>query len=239
MSNSWYPRYHGDYMRKTAHLTLVEHGVYTVLLDHYYATGGPLPADAETLGRVCRAFTEDERAAVMSVADRFFPVNGDGMRHNQRADREMKRMAEHTKRLSEAGRKGGLASVEARLEAKVKPGLKPGKSISTSTSTSISKDTTTTPLPPKGGKSSSRFQKPSLDEVRAYVHEINAGIDPSQFLDHYEANGWHVGKTKMKDWRAAVRTWKRRKAEEGGGVAKSTLINTHHAKVPDMTMRVF
>jgi len=93
MSNSWYPRYYGDYMRDTAHLTLTEHGVYTVLLDHYYATGAALPDDPQALIRVCRAYEDAERQAVLKIAADFFPVNGDGKRHNKRADRELATIA--------------------------------------------------------------------------------------------------------------------------------------------------
>jgi uncharacterized protein YdaU (DUF1376 family) len=135
MSNSWYPRYYGDYMRDTAHLTLTEHGVYTILLDHYYATGAALPDDPKALIRVCRAYEEAERQAVLRIAADFFPVNGDGRRHNKRADREMIRMADHSKRLSEAGRRGGKASVQARLKPGLKRGHKPGSSKSISTTT--------------------------------------------------------------------------------------------------------
>jgi len=90
---NWYPRYPGDYMRDTAHLSLVQHGVYNVLLDHYYATGGPLPDSANDLIRICRAFTPEEQQAVKLVADQFFPINGDGLRHNKRADNEVAKSA--------------------------------------------------------------------------------------------------------------------------------------------------
>lgn len=64
------------------------------------------------------------------------------------------------------------------------------------------------PDPEPKGK---RFVPPSLEEVRAYCHERQNGVDPQRWLDHYQSNGWMVGKNRMKDWRAAVRTW------EGGG----------------------
>ncbi|MBP3428562.1 MAG: hypothetical protein J6M47_09920 [Clostridia bacterium] len=54
-----------------------------------------------------------------------------------------------------------------------------------------------------------RFVPPTLDEVAAYCTERGNGIDAQQFLDHYEAAGWMRGKTKIKDWRACVRTWER------------------------------
>ncbi|MBR5792391.1 MAG: hypothetical protein IKY34_04725 [Ruminiclostridium sp.] len=54
-----------------------------------------------------------------------------------------------------------------------------------------------------------RFVPPSLDEVRAYCRERGNSVDPQRFLAHYEASGWMRGKTKISDWRAAVRTWER------------------------------
>lgn len=59
----------------------------------------------------------------------------------------------------------------------------------------------------KGGH---RFQKPSLEDVREYCDTRANDVDPEQFFDHYESNGWMVGKAPMKDWRAAVRNWERR-----------------------------
>lgn len=38
-------------------------------------------------------------------------------------------------------------------------------------------------------------------------------IDAAQFIDYYSANGWMVGKSRMKDWRAAIRTWESRRRE--------------------------
>lgn len=54
---------------------------------------------------------------------------------------------------------------------------------------------------------SKRFIPPTLEEVKAYCEERKNDIDPQQFLDHYEANGWMRGKNKIRDWKACVRTW--------------------------------
>lgn len=54
-----------------------------------------------------------------------------------------------------------------------------------------------------------RFIKPTVEEVAAYCRERGNNIDPQGFIDHYESNGWKVGKTPMQDWKAAVRTWER------------------------------
>jgi hypothetical protein len=58
---------------------------------------------------------------------------------------------------------------------------------------------------PKG----KRFVPPTVDEVRAYCRERQNGVDAERFIDYYTSNGWFVGKNKMKDWKAAVRTWER------------------------------
>ncbi len=53
----------------------------------------------------------------------------------------------------------------------------------------------------------SRFEKPTLDEVAAYCAERGKGVDAQKWFDHYESNGWRVGKNPMKNWQAAVRKW--------------------------------
>ena len=60
------------------------------------------------------------------------------------------------------------------------------------------------------------FIVPSLKEVSAYCQERNNNVDSQKFFDFYESKGWMVGKNKMKDWKAAVRTWedKTKQAEE-------------------------
>ena len=54
-----------------------------------------------------------------------------------------------------------------------------------------------------------RFEKPSISDIKQYCMERNNNVNAEQFFDHYESNGWKVGKNSMKDWRAAVRTWER------------------------------
>lgn len=53
------------------------------------------------------------------------------------------------------------------------------------------------------------FLPPSLEEVKAYCQERNRGVNPQKWFDFYQGKGWMVGKNKMKDWKAAVRTWEK------------------------------
>ena len=57
------------------------------------------------------------------------------------------------------------------------------------------------------------FKKPTLDDVKSYCIERNNNIDADAFLDFYESKDWKIGKNKMKDWKAAVRTWERREVK--------------------------
>ncbi len=60
------------------------------------------------------------------------------------------------------------------------------------------------------GKEEGDFVPPSLEEVSAYCQERQNGINPEQFISYYQSKGWKVGKHKMVDWKAAVRTWEKR-----------------------------
>jgi hypothetical protein len=71
---------------------------------------------------------------------------------------------------------------------------------------------------PKAGSQRKRFVPPSVDEVREYCRERMNSVDPQTFVDFYAGKDWMVGKTKMADWKACVRTWERRQA----GDRKST-----------------
>ena len=58
-------------------------------------------------------------------------------------------------------------------------------------------------------KSNSRFTPPTLEEIKKYCLERKNKVDAERFRDFYESKGWMVGKNKMKDWKACVRTWER------------------------------
>jgi len=55
------------------------------------------------------------------------------------------------------------------------------------------------------------FKKPEVNDIKEYCLERNNGIDSETFFDFYESKNWMVGKNKMKDWKACIRTWEKRK----------------------------
>ena len=64
------------------------------------------------------------------------------------------------------------------------------------------------------GEKAKRFYPPTIDEVKQYCEERKNNIDPMAFIDFYSSKGWMIGKNRMKDWKAAVRTWERKRKEE-------------------------
>jgi hypothetical protein len=65
--------------------------------------------------------------------------------------------------------------------------------------------------------SKKKFIPPTEEEVSAYCKERANAVNAGNFVAFYESKGWMVGKNKMKDWKAAVRTW-----EQRDGAAKGT-----------------
>ena len=88
---NYYERHLGDYARDASHLTMLEHGAYTLLLDRYYTTEQGIPADQAH--RVCRARSRDEKEAVDTVLAEFFTLR-DGVHHQKRVDAEIERYSE-------------------------------------------------------------------------------------------------------------------------------------------------
>ena len=60
-----------------------------------------------------------------------------------------------------------------------------------------------------------KFIPPIVEEVKNYCQERNNNVDAEMFIDFYSSKGWIVGKSKMKDWKAAVRTWEKRGGQNG------------------------
>lgn len=59
-----------------------------------------------------------------------------------------------------------------------------------------------------------RFKKPTLEEVKEYCKERKNNVDPERFINFYESKDWYIGKNKMKDWKACIRTWERNNKKE-------------------------
>lgn len=85
---NYFEHHIGDYAAATAHLSLVEDGVYSRMLRRYYLQEGPLPTEWQAVARLVGARSDDELAAVQAVLAEFFRLADDGW-HQKRADEDI------------------------------------------------------------------------------------------------------------------------------------------------------
>ena len=77
-----------------------------------------------------------------------------------------------------------------------------------------------------------RFIKPTVEEVRAYCLEKCINVDAESFIDHYESNGWMIGKSPMKDWKACVRKWGRNTEQRNTQSKPQNRFNNFQNSIP-------
>jgi uncharacterized protein YdaU (DUF1376 family) len=113
----YYEHHIGDYQKKTAHLSLTEHGAYCLMMQLFYATEKPLPT-GKALYRLLRAESKADRAAV-DVVVREFWTEGEGGLTNKRATAEVAGYREFIEKQRAAGKasasrrgNGGSTGVE-------------------------------------------------------------------------------------------------------------------------------
>jgi len=63
-------------------------------------------------------------------------------------------------------------------------------------------------------KTNTAFAKPTIQEIKDYCEERKNNIDAETFFNHYETANWFRGKTKIKKWKACVRTWENKDKKE-------------------------
>lgn len=81
------------------------------------------------------------------------------------------------------------------------------------------------------------FSKPTLQEIKDYCNERKNNVDAERFYNFYESKNWMIGKNKMKDWKACVRTWEQRDRENlpgwFGKEIKKESINEERRKLAE------
>jgi len=138
----------------------------------------------------------------------------------------LKRDLEKYERIKERnslnGSKGGRPKTVNPKEPQKPSGLsgnpkKPQKADSDSDSDSVRDKVSDSVKEEKSNSKVNRvnFIPPTIDQVKEYCLERNNNVDPERFIDHYSSNGWMVGKNKMKDWKAAIRTWEKSDLNKG------------------------
>jgi uncharacterized protein YdaU (DUF1376 family) len=103
---NFYKHHLGDYSKATAHLSILEHGAYLLMLHHHYATEAPLPADEAVVCRIIRATGKAEAAAVHQILAEFWTLTPDGW-VNKRAVDEILEASDLRDLNREKGKLGG------------------------------------------------------------------------------------------------------------------------------------
>jgi uncharacterized protein YdaU (DUF1376 family) len=97
----YWPRYVGDFKKKTSALSLLEKGAYTEMLDFCYANEQPLPSELNRIWAIAGAITETEKKAVEKVLTMFFVKNGTGWT-NRRTIEELDKWHSKSKKATDS-----------------------------------------------------------------------------------------------------------------------------------------
>lgn len=227
---NYYPFHLGDYAKDTAHLTMIEDGAYRRLLDLYYTRERPLPGDMQTIYRLCRARTKQEREAINSVLQEFFVDKENQFTHN-RCEKEIESLK--TKKLAAQanGAKGGRPKrqgfqPDSAIDEKNQLGFQnepAGFSVGFENETqgkalqSQSQSQTQYPNTKSQKNGSARAplssSPPSFDQVlqlfesHSLLDITDANIEAPKFFDYYKTSGWMRKGDEVYSLQALVDSW--------------------------------
>lgn len=220
------------------------YGAYWLIVELLYQNGGS--ASADEISDTFELMSSPGMKDILADSG-LFQISDDGSWSSNRVYEEIQYLNDSRKKKSDAGKKGMASrwgnrdnnvithdnTVITEPNTPITPdNTIPNHTLPSNIPLSVSKETSF----PKGksvSPSSSKFQKPTLEEVKAYCKERHNSVNAEDFIDYYESVGWIVGKGKhMKDWKASVRTWEKdtkapapRKDLSDIGVQKVTKID--------------
>jgi hypothetical protein len=148
--------------------------------------------------------SEYDGRRIEKIEGGYLILNYDKYRTSEIIKREQAR--ERVKRHRERKKKCNVTVTHSN-ECNVTPAL---PSASVSASASVSSLPLSNILKKEKKYKKEKFDIPDISMVQEYCSERKNGIDASHFIDFYTSKNWMIGKNKMKDWKAAVRTWERR-----------------------------
>ena len=204
---NYYERHIGDYLKDTSHLSLLEHGIYTRLLDVYYTREGAIPE--EQAARLIGARTKDEREALQAVLSEFFELTAEGWAQ-QRCEREIARYQDKQRKAK--------ASADARWKAQ-RPqsegnaNVLPDAMRTHSEGNALQSPDTSNQTPKKRAERGSRLSADWTlpEEWAEWCRTARPDLDPDKVAAKF-ADYWHgvSGKSGVKlDWLATWRNWVR------------------------------
>ena len=222
---NYYPFHIGDYLSATRHLSWEEDAAYRRLLDTYYTTEKPLPADLRAVCRLVLATTETQREAVQVVLEEFFELTDEGWR-NSRADAEIAEMQVKQQRQRDKANKRWQKPAEERGTASALPQHSISDAVASDKGAEAMPPTPTptpTPETPNGvvaprkrSAATATDQGTRLpgdwalpDDWRQWCRKERPDLDPesvaAQFRDFWVAKPGKDGR--KADWQATWRNW--------------------------------
>lgn len=199
-----------DYRKDTMHLSPIEHYIYRELLDSYYLDESPIPNKTQMVLRLLRLGKEHEEH-LNNVFNDFFEEK-DGYFYHKRIEEEINHYQARVEANRENGKKGGRPKGKTKTQSVT-------DSVANRNPQESEKNPNQEPITNNQKEKNikkRKFQKPSVEDVRAYCQERANNIDPERFVDHYDTNGWVQGTTRkpIVDWKACVRTWERKEKSD-------------------------
>ena len=197
----FYPQ---DFLVGCADMTAEEVGGYIRLLCYQW-TKGSIPNDNKKLMQMSGIFSLTE---LECIKQKFVRVEN-GNLVNLKLESVRKSQDEYRQKQSERASKRWESQRNATALPVDIPQPMPNVCSSSSSSTSSLSSTSSSSSKSNTSEKSKRFVPPTVQEVKEYCFERRNNIDAQRFIDHYTSNGWIVGKVKMKDWKATIRTWEK------------------------------
>jgi uncharacterized protein YdaU (DUF1376 family) len=186
----------GDYASHTAHLEPLEDIAYRRMIDYCYLNEIGLPKSKDEIGRLIRMRTHSD--CIANVLREFFTLEGDCYFH-KRVEKDVENYKSKSKKASD--------SANARW-SKTK-GLPDANALRPECEGNANHKPLTNNHKPITKNQSGRMARPTPEQLfDEFVKRVNnPAAEAEAFLNHYESNGWKVGKNPMKSWKHAVTNW--------------------------------
>jgi uncharacterized protein YdaU (DUF1376 family) len=222
----------GDYASHTSRLKPIEDLAYRRMLDLYYLNEQPLNLCLSDVAR--EIGLTDYLDEVTYVLNKFFIQTEFGFAQ-KRIDLEIKKYKSNHKSKIKAGKASAKAR-QVKASSVETPIEHPLNTHTTNDELNINHKPLNTNQEPltnnqelsvkDTGTKAKRFVPPSFAQVQNYCTERLNNVDANKFTDHYTSNGWLVGKNKMKDWKAAVRTWEKSSFDKPSNTPQQRPVST-------------
>lgn len=195
---NFYPFHPGDYMLRTAHLSITEDAAYRRLLDLYYLNEAPISGTVQAIARVIRMRDEQESVAV--VLEEFFQATDEGFRHHH-CDQVIEQYKAKAKQASENGKRGGRPRKQADSEYEPENNPEETQPFPSANPEETGSKANQEPITNNQEDQEQKALVPSGDDTSAYSVEFEAF-----WAEYPKREGGNSKKGAFKAWKARLRS---------------------------------